>query len=177
MAAEAADISPPHQSSHHLSKSHSQNGRRRTGSDNINRLGLHGVRSGQISKAQSLGGSSAGGSSGALHAPFSNLMQALEDYEMREGPVPFGQQASYAAARVVPSSSQRYKPALFDRGSNGFVSKWQEPLGTGSPRILALSSDLFSMSLPQHAQPHDGASFFRYAPPPVPLFKLQDGAG
>ena len=183
MAAEAADISPPHHhSSHHLSKSHSQNGRRRTGSDNMNRLGLHGVRSGQISKAQSLGGSSGAGSSGALYGPFGNLMQALEEYEAREGAVPFRQQPSYAAAsaaaRAMPSSNgQRYQPALFDKGSNGFTSNWHELLGSGSPRILALSSELFNGNSAHHAQSSDGSGFLRYVPPQVPLFKPYDGAG
>lgn len=183
MAAEAADVSPPpHHSTHHLNKSHSQNGRRRTGSDSMNRLGLHGIRSGQISKAQSLGGSSGAGSSGVLHGPFSNLMQALEEYEAREGQVPFQQQpaqaAVSAAARQVSSSGgQRHQPALFDKGRNGFASNWHEPLGSGSPRILALNLEHFHGTLPKHAYPNGNGGFFHYVPPQVPLFKSQDNAG
>ena len=148
----------------------------------MNRLGLHGVRSGQISKAQSLGGSSGAGSSGALHGPFGNLMQALEEYEAREGAVPFRQQPAYAAAtaaaRAVPSSTgQRYKPALFDKGNNGFVSNWHELLGSGSPRILALSSELFNGNPLHCVQSSDESGFLRYIPPQVPLFKPHDGAG
>lgn len=148
----------------------------------MNRFGLHGVRSGQISKAHSLGGSSGAGSSGALHGPFSNLMLALEEYEAREGQVPFRHQPAQAAASValrqMPSGAdQRHQPALFDKGRNGFASNWHEPLSTRSPRILALNLEHFNASLPRHAQANGSGGFYRYVPPQVPLFKTQDGAG
>ncbi|KAL0047032.1 hypothetical protein WJX82_004759 [Trebouxia sp. C0006] len=153
VAAEAADIMPKsiQHSSRVSAKNHSTH--RRSGSNSMNRFALDHVRSGRITKALS-GGSSGGGSSGGT-IRFGSLMDALGELEGREGG--FRPQAHSSGALSLGASGGlggyggTLRPALFGSGSNGFVSRWHEPLGPVSPRILTLSPELFQLGSSSHA--------------------------
>ena len=153
VAAEAADIMPKSiQHSVRVSaKNHSTH--RRNGSNSMNRFALDHVRSGRITKALSGGSSGAGSSGGTIR--FGSLMDALGELEGRQGG--FRPQAHSSGALSLGASSGfggyggTLRPALFGSGSNGFVSRWHEPLGPVSPRILTLSPELFQLGSSSHA--------------------------
>ncbi|DBA69521.1 TPA: hypothetical protein ACH3X2_012722 [Trebouxia sp. C0005] len=147
VAAEAADIMPKsiQHSGRVSAKNHTTH--RRSGSNSMNRFALDHVRSGRITKALSGGSSGAGSSGGTIR--FGSLMDALGELEGREGG--FRPQAHSSGALSLGASSGfggyggTLRPALFGSGSHGFVSRWHEPLGPVSPRILTLSPDLFQL--------------------------------
>lgn len=153
VAAEAADIMPKSiQHSVRVSaKNHSTH--RRNGSNSMNKFALDHVRSGRITKALSGGSSGAGSSGGTIR--FGSLMDALGELEGRQGG--FRPQAHSSGALSLGASSGfggyrgTLRPALFGSGSNGFVSRWHEPLGPVSPRILTLSPELFQLGSSSHA--------------------------
>ena len=153
VAAEAADVLPmsmPH-SSRASSKSNSTH--RRNGSNGMTRSGLDHVRSGRVSKALS-GGSSGAGSSGATMR-FGSLMDALGEMESRECGLRQQNHSNSALPQGVANGTGGYggslRPALFGSGSNGFVSRWHEPLGPVSPKILTLSPELFQVGSSNYA--------------------------
>ncbi len=139
-----------HHSSRVSAKTHSTH--RRSGSNSMNRFALDHVRSGRIAKALSGGSSGAGSSGGTMR--FGSLMDALGELEGREGG--FRPQAHSSGALSLRASSGfggyggTLRPALFGSGSNGFVSRWHEPLGPVSPRILTLRPELFQLGSSSH---------------------------
>ena len=201
VAAEAADALPP--SRDHLSRPSPKlhHTHRRPGSFGAHKTSLDRIRSGRITKTVS-GGSSGGGSSGGGSARFSSLMDALGEMEAREGS--FKQQQAQQAQQQEPppcsgpgrstSLGERsalansgggpgQRPALFDRGSNGYLNRWHEPVGPISPRILTLSPELFQLSSSSFTS--DGwpapsfchTSFHAGVQPQFPLFKSRECAG
>lgn len=198
VAAEAADALPP--SRDHIShpSSKPQHSHRRHVTIGTYKTGLDHIRSGRITKTVS-GGSSGGGSSGAGSARFSSLMEALGEMEAREGG--FTQQQSQQAQQQPPprpgrsaslgdhstvtnvAGGQGYRPALFDKGNNGSLNRWHEPVGPVSPRILTLSPDLFQLG--SSSLTTDGwlapsfchTSFHAGIQPQFPLFKSRECAG
>ena len=185
VAAEAADALPMTRDHASRASSKSQHNHRRLGAHGLSKTGLDHVRSGRITKTVS-GGSSGGGSSGGS-ARFSSLMDALGNMEARQGGFRQQQQPQLRPSGTLSlgepstgpnSSGVSQRPALFDRG---FVNRWHEPVGSVSPSILTLSSDLFQL----------GSSPFVHAPslchsslhaghdiqPQYPLFKSRECAG
>lgn len=136
VAAEAADALPnsTHYSSRASGKSHAAH--KRHGSNAMTKTSLDHVRSGRITKTVSSGSSGAGSSGGIVR--FANLIEALGEFEARQGG--FGQ-PSKALTHV---SGKHSGPVLFDGSSN--VSRWHGPIGPSSPKVLALGDDRFHLA-------------------------------
>lgn len=189
VAAEAADAIPMNREHANRASAKAQHNHRRLGNHGTANTGLDLVRSGRIVKTTS-GGSSGGASSGCL-ARYSSLMDALGDLEARQGSFRQQQQQqqprphralSMSEPSSVPGSGTSHRPALFDRG---FVSRWHEPVGPVSPRILTLSPDLFQLgpspfvseSWPGPSSSLCGSSLHAGMQPQYPLFKSRECAG